>query len=140
MASLQARHSRSCALGRPWTPLEWKVDDVVLKVENECTCDRGPLYHVVVREGKLAHKTAVGRNRRQAERALEKANVQVYEGDFQPQKTIKFKDHADQWIAGLERKETTKHSYRSTMVYAKAAFGEKVVRRLTPGDISRSTR
>jgi integrase len=127
MASLQARHSRKCVLGKPWTPLA-QTDG--------CTCRGGPLYHVVVRDGRKAHKTAVGRNRREAERALAKIQVTVDDGAFVAQTNIRFDAWADQWLKSLERKETTRNSYRSTVRYAKAAFGHKMVRRLRPGDIS----
>jgi hypothetical protein len=125
MASLQARHSRRCALGKPWTPLE-RTDG--------CTCPRGPLFHVVVRDGRKASKTAVGRNRRDAERALRKIDVQVDEGVYRPQANIAFEAWGDRWLEALERKETTKDSYRSTVAYAKEAFRE------TPcGGCARST-
>lgn len=38
-------------------------------------------------------------------------------------------------MKSLERKETTKDSYRSTLKYAKKAFGERIVRRLSTADI-----
>jgi integrase len=130
MASLQARHSRGCRLGKPWTPAD-KTDG--------CTCPRGPLFHVVVREGRSAHKTPAGRNRRQAERALAKLQVDVDEGVFQPQKNVRFSEWADRWIDGLEREPSTVLSYRATMGYAKDAFGDKVVRRVTTEDVKRFT-
>ena len=75
MASLQARHSRKCATNKPWTTL----DNIV-----GCTCPRGPLFHIVVREGGRAHKTAVGRNVREAKRALAKVTVDVDDGSYRP--------------------------------------------------------
>lgn len=128
MASLQARHSRSCAIGKPWTPAS-QTDC--------CTCKGGPLFHVVVRDGRKAHKTAVGRNRREAERALTKIQAAVDDGAFVAQTSIRFEIWADRWIDSLERKETTKDSYRSTIAYAKTAFGHKIVRRLRPEDVAR---
>jgi integrase len=127
MASLQARHSRSCALGKPWTPLS---------ATDGCTCPKGPLYHVVVREGAKAHKSAVGRNLREAKRALAKVTVDVDDGGFRPVQAIKFSTFADEWIKRLERKETTRDSYRATMSLAKDAFGEKTVRQIRPADIT----
>jgi integrase len=128
MASLQARHARSCKIGKPWTPAD-RVD--------ECTCPRGPLFHVVVREGRAAHKTPVGRNLREARRALTKLQGDVDDGTFQPQRNIRFAAWADSFVDSLEREESTKTSYRGTMVYAKRAFGDKVVRRLTTEDVRR---
>ena len=52
MASLQARHSRACAIGKPWTPFE-KVDG--------CTCK--PTYYVVVRDGSKVSREKAGKNR-----------------------------------------------------------------------------
>jgi len=127
LASLQARHGRACSL-YPWTPLS--------RLEG-CTCARGPLFHVVVREGGKKSQTAVGRNRREAERALTKIQGQVDEGMYRPQLNIRFDAFADQWLDGLERKETTKDSYRSTIAYAKDAFGERKVRQIQPSDIAR---
>ncbi len=121
MASLQVRHSRACALGKPWTPVG-PVDG--------CTCPRGPLFHVVVREGRKAHKTPVGRNRREAERALRKIDVQVDEGVYRPQLQIRFEEWGKRWLDALERKQTTVDSYRSSIAYATKAFGDVHVRRL----------
>lgn len=128
MASLQARHSRECALGKPWTPGA---------ATDGCTCPRGPLYHVVVREGTKAHKTPVGRKKRDAERELAKANVQVADGDYRPMVSIKFGQFADEWLGRLERKATTKKSYETTIAYAKAVFGDRTVRSLRAADIDR---
>ncbi|HWQ23891.1 MAG TPA: site-specific integrase [Gaiellaceae bacterium] len=128
MASLQARHSRKCALGKPWTPAD-RTDG--------CTCSRGPLFHVVVRDGRKAHKTPVGRNRREAERALRKIAVQLDEGVYRPQANIPFEEWGRRWLDSLERKETTKDSYRSTIAYASEAFGSLPVRRLRPEHIAR---
>ncbi len=128
MASLQARHSRRCALGKPWTPADHT---------DACTCPRGPLFHVVVRDGRRAHKTPVGRNRREAERALRKIDVQVDDGVYRPQQNITFDEWGPRWRASLERKETTKDSYTSTIAYAREAFGPMAVRRLRPEHVAR---
>lgn len=55
MASLQVRHSRSCQLGRPWTPAD---------VRDGCTCH--PTFYVVFRDdgGKLVRER-VGKNAKQ---------------------------------------------------------------------------
>jgi integrase len=129
LASLQAKHSRACELGRPWTPFGTAPDG--------CTCPQGPLYYVVVREGAKASKVRVGRSRRDAERALRKIAVTVDEGAFRPQLNVRFAEWADRWLESLERKATTVDSYRSTMTYAKDAFGSKRVRQLSLEDISR---
>jgi integrase len=48
-----------------------------------------------------------------------------------------FRVWADRWRESLERKTTTVRSYRSTMRYAKTAFGDRFVRRLTTEDVRR---
>ena len=84
-----------------------------------------------------AHKERVGRNRRDAERALRKIAVSVDDGAYRPQENIGFSDWADQWLVSLERKPSTVDSYRSTINLAKEAFANKRVRRLSPEDITR---
>jgi integrase len=129
MASLQARHTRACALGRPWTPFQQATEG--------CTCPGGPTYYVVVREGRKLHRERAGRNRRQAERALTRVQARVDEGAYQPQATIRFADWGERWLVSLERKQTTIAGYRSTVGYASELFGERVVRRLQPEDVAR---
>lgn len=129
MASLQARHRRSCALGKPWTPFE--------RAAEGCSCPGGPTYYVVVREGRKVHRERAGKNRRQAERALTKVQARVDEGEYVPQATIRFGEWGERWLRSLERKETTVASYHSTVAYASELFGEKVVRRLQPEDVAR---
>jgi hypothetical protein len=114
MASVQARHSRACGTGRPWTPLA-ALDG----------CDCGPTYYVVIREGGKLHRERVGKNRRHAERALTKVQGQEDEGAYVAQRNVRFEAWAKQWHAALERKQTTKDSYRSTLAYAKAVFGRR---------------
>ena len=87
MASLQAKHSRRCALTRPWTSFDQAVSG--------CTCPEGPFYYVVVREGESVHKEAVGRNRQQAEIALHRVAAAVEDGHYRPRPTIGFGEWAD---------------------------------------------
>src|SRR5687768_6272315 len=122
MPSIQARHSRTCAIERPWTTFAEAADG--------CTCRKGPLYHVVSRhDGKLVREP-VGHNRKNAERALRKISVDVDEGVYRPQPAIRFDAWADRWLSSLQRKASTIDSYRSTLTYAKRAFGDVPVRRL----------
>src|SRR6266508_4519856 len=130
MASLQARHSRSCALGKPWTPFERAGDG--------CTCPGGPTYYVVVREGRRLNRERVGKNRKLAQRALTKIQAQVDEGAFRAQRKVKFAVWGDEWLMGLERpKRRTISGYAETMAYATQVFGEKSVRRLDSFDVKR---
>jgi integrase len=129
MPSLQANHSRQCALGRPWTPFgETTVG---------CTCPDGPFYYVVVRVGEHAHKEAVGRDRQQAEIALHRVAAAVEDGSYRTRPTIGFVEWADRWLGSLERKPSTVGSYRSTIAHAKEVFGSQRVRRIAPEDIAR---
>ncbi|MGH3004464.1 MAG: tyrosine-type recombinase/integrase [Gaiellaceae bacterium] len=76
------------------------------------------------------------KNRRQAERALTKIQAHVDDGDFRPQRTIRFAEWGERWLRSLERKDNTIRSYVSTIAYASEAFGDKIVRQLTPADVS----
>jgi integrase len=130
MASLQARHTRACALGKPWTPYAHATEG--------CTCPGGPTYYVAVREGRKLHRERVGKNRQLARRALSKIQVQVDEGEFRAQRNVTFAVWADEWLLGLERpKPRTVSGYAQTMTYARQVFGERSVRRLDPLDIKR---
>jgi integrase len=128
VASLQAKHGRECALERPWTTFE--------KAVRGCSCPAGPVYYIVVREGAANHKTRVGRNRKVAERSLRKVQVTVDEGAFRPQRNIGFAAWGEQWIASLERKETTVDSYRATVAHARLSFGHRRVRDLRADDVA----
>ena len=129
MASLQAKYSRQCALGRAWTPFDQAL--------RGCSCPHGPFYYVVVREGEASHKEAVGRDRDQAEIALHRIVAAVEDGAFRPRPTIGFVEWADRWLASLECKQSTVGSYRSTIAHAKQTFGRQRVRRLGAEDIAR---
>ena len=129
MASIQARHARDCSIGKPWTPFA--------AASQGCSCPGGPTYYVAVREGRKLHRERVGKNRRQAERALTKIQGQVDEGEFRAQANVRFETWADRWTDGLERKPNTVKSYETTMEYAKRSFAEKVVRRLGTEDVKR---
>lgn len=131
MASLQARHQRSCALARPWTTF------TVAAPGGGCSC--APMYHVVsaLPGGKLERRP-VGRNRKAAERTLRSIQVAHDTGEYVPLKDVTFTAWADEWKAGLRRpKENTRRSYISTLGYGKRAFGDKKVRALTPADVER---
>lgn len=129
MASLQAKHARTCAAGRVWTTFE--------AATRRCTCAGGASYYIVVREGKASHKTRVGRNRKVAERALRKVQVTVDEGSFRVQRNIGFSAWSEQWLASLERKQTTTDSYHGTINHARRTYGQKRVRDLRAEDVGR---
>jgi integrase len=126
MPSLQAGHARSCAGGKRWTPFESL---------NGCDCS--PTFYVVVRDGARNHKERVGKNRRNAERALAKVQVAVNEDVYEPPAKIRFDAWGPRWREQLERKETTKDSYRSTVALAVEAFGEVQVGRIRPAHLGK---
>ncbi len=129
MASIQARHTRACALSKPWTTFE--------QARRGCTCATGPTYYVVVRRGRRLHRERVGRDRQQAERALRKIGTQVDDGEYRPQANIRFAEWGQQWLVALRRpKESTRFSYGSTIAHATEVFGDRVVRSLSAGDVS----
>jgi integrase len=126
MASLQARHSRNCSLF-PWTPFRKAT-----KSEG-CTCT--PLYHVVHRhDGKLI-RDPVGHDRKNAERALSKRNVELDEHEYAAVKDIRFNEWADEWLTSLQGKQATAAEYATTLKYASQVFGPRKVRDLGPGDV-----
>jgi integrase len=125
MASIQARHRRSCGSGKPWTPF----------ADLDC-CDCEPTYYVAVREGRKLHRERVGKNRRAAERALTKIQAKVDEDEYVAQKNIRFRDWGEQWLSSLERKGSTVRAYRQSIGYATEVFGEKFVRKIRPEDVA----
>ena len=126
MASLQARHQRTCKLGRPWTTFADAKD---------CGCS--PLYHVVHRvDGKLIRDPA-GHSRKEAERALDSRKGDIARRVYHFLEDISFDAWADRWIDGHTGKENTKRVYRDTIRYAKTAFGKKKVRDLQVADVKR---
>ncbi len=100
-----------------------------------CTC-RPTFYVVVHHDGKLVREKA-GQNRRVAERLRDKRSVEVDESAYAPPKKVGFSEWADRWRESLERKQSTKDSYRSTIDYAKRVFGDRLVSRIQPSDIAR---
>jgi hypothetical protein len=99
MASLQARHSKRCALGRPWTTF------AVAAPEKGCTCTRGPAYYVVVSlDGGGLAREPVGHNRKEAERRLRAIEVRVDQDVYEPADNVTFAEWCDAWISGLRRK------------------------------------
>jgi integrase len=127
MASLHARHSRNCPL-HEFTAFEKPLDG--------CTCKPGPMYVLVVRNGRKSEKRSVGRNRKNAERSLRRVEVEVDEGSYRPQLNMRFEEWGKRWLKSLERKETTRDSYGSSVKYGTEAFGSKPVRQVHPQDIA----
>jgi integrase len=130
MASLQARHSRSCPL-YPWTPFDKATKD------EGCTCVSGPLFHVVLRHDSKLVREPVGHNRREAQRALDARRGDVARRRYRVLQEIRFDAWADEWLKGFTGKANSKRVYATTMEYAKAVFGSRKVRELEPADVRR---
>jgi integrase len=90
-----------------------------------------------VRAGTRNHKERIGKNRRNAERALAKVQVAVNEDMYEPPVRIRFDAWGPRWREQLERKQTTKDSYRSTIALASEAFGEVPVGKLRPAHLGK---
>src|SRR5262245_38452247 len=129
MASLQARHSRTCALGRPWTTFAAAAPG------RGCTCRSGPAYYVAVSTERGLVREPVGHNRKEAERRLRAIEVRIDQATFEPVDNTTFPDWCDSWLGGLRRKETTRRTYRSSLEYAKQAIGQKPLRKVTTSDV-----
>jgi integrase len=127
MASLQARHSRSCALGRPWTTYAEAVKG--------CTCT--PLFHVVHRHNGKLQREPVGHNRKEAQRALDARRGDIARRTYRVLEDIPFDEWADRWLAGFSGKENSRRVYATTVAYAKDAFGRTKVRDLVASDVRR---
>jgi integrase len=129
MASLQARHSKRCALGRPWTTFAAAAPG------RGCTCKAGPAYYVVSSTDGGLVREPVGHNRKEAERRLRAVEVRIDQDVYEPVDNVTFSDWCDSWLSGLRRKETTRRTYRSSLEYAKQAIGKKPLRKVTTSDV-----
>lgn len=128
MASLRARHSRTCALGG----IETKAPANERERMPGCTCK--PTYSIRGASGK-GHER-IGRDLRTALRAVRKRQVDLDAGEFVPQTNVRFDAWAERWLRSLERKASTTASYSSTLAYAVEALGSKHVRRVMPADVA----
>ena len=128
MASLQARHQRSCPL-YPWTP--------IAKATKAHGCNCSPLYYTHHRADGKVIREIVGHNRKEAQRALDALRGDVARRRYRVVEEIAFDTWADRWLAGLTGKENTRRVYRWTIEYAKAVFGKRKVRDLTSADVRR---
>jgi integrase len=132
MASLQARHSRGCALRRPWTTFRAATK------AHGCNCQ--PLYHVVFSSGGKLVRQPVGHNRKQAERALDAIRGDLARKRYRVLEDVRFDEWADRWLEALRtsgRKASYTRTLASTLSFAKVAFGATKVRELDSGDVSR---
>lgn len=141
MASLRARHSRKCG---GYTGRETAVPDPEAGTGTKldgCTCR--PVYAIRHHEGgnKYVHKKLeppANRQYAKAFTALHRFEEQVERGDVSHIDRKRFRTWADEWVAILEEKGRapgTIASYRSTLDYAKEAFGDRYVHEIRVTDI-----
>jgi integrase len=98
-----------------------------------CTCT--PSYTVVA-SLEAGGRRSIGTNFSQAKKALAKAQAEQEAGTLVVAPDKRFAVYVDEWLAALERPgETTIHSYRATIKYAKKAFGSKKLRAITKTDV-----
>jgi len=129
VASLQARHSRSCGL-HPWTPFEAATK------AHGCTCS--PSYYVAHRVGGKLKRDRLGPlTRKDAQRALDALRGDVARRRYRALEEIAFDEWADRWLEGLTGKANTKRVYGTTLELAKATFGQTKVRDLDASDARR---
>ena len=131
VASLQARHSRTCPL-YPWTPFA--------KATKKGGCRCTPLYHVATRHGGKLIREPVGHSRKEAERALDARRGDIARRKYHVIENISFDEWADRWIESLRaagRKENTVKAYEVTLDYARDEFVKTNVRDIRPSDVSR---
>jgi hypothetical protein len=90
VASLQARHQRTCNLGRPWTTFAHATK------AKGCTCT--PLYHVVHRANGDLVREPVGHNRKEAERALDARRGHIATRTYRVLRDITFEEWSREWL------------------------------------------
>jgi integrase len=130
VASLQARHQRSCKL-YPWTPFDKATK------KHGCTCTPGPLLHIHHRVNGKVVREVVGHNRKEAQRALDALRGDVARRRYRVLEEIAFDVWADRWLDGHTGKANSKRVYLTTLNYAKAVFGKAKVRDLSASDVRR---
>jgi integrase len=104
--------------------------------KSACSCPHGPTYFVALRRDGRLIRERVGRNRRDAERALARITTAVEDGAYTAPRAISFGQFVDEWHAELRGvKESTRSSYSDTIKVAREAFGHKRVRDVGPADV-----
>jgi integrase len=126
MASLQVRHTRGCALGRPWTPVA-RMDG----------CDCEAVYNVVTYVNGKPIREKVGTDRGQAEARLARVDIHIAEDTYEAPVHETFQKFSARWLEGLRGRSTTVDSYRTTIAYARAVFGRKQLSKLGVADVTK---
>jgi integrase len=95
------------------------------------------MYHLAYRHSGELIRTAVGHNRKEAERALDKLRGEIATRRFRTVKNITFNEWGDKWLASFTGKETSRRVYAHSIAYAKETFGTVKVRDLDTSDVAR---
>jgi integrase len=127
MASLQARHSRSC----PVCP--GRQESTGAADTRGCGCRMS--FYVVTHADRKPVREAVGQDRAKAEKRLRAIEVHVDEGRYEPPRVVRFETFADEWLRVLRRRSTTADNYGVTLEFAKRAFRRRYVSKLSVADV-----
>ena len=135
MASLLARHSKTCEHGRPWSRVDYTARSFrPQKEELGCTCN--PRFYVVAAANGAGGRRSVGSNFDVAKEVLTKTQGGLDRGEDVTVRNVVFEAWADEWFGSLRRPNAnTLRSYVSTLDYAKRAFGRKRVRDVKTSDL-----
>lgn len=134
MAYVRARHSKRCALDRGAARA---ATETAPKAEG-CTCSPTYLARAYV-DGKKVYRR-LGKNLRRAEVLAARLTAEVDEGSYHEPKKVRFREFSARWLDSLERKGTTKDSYRSSIAYANEVLGSRWVRSLRAPDVAEFNR
>lgn len=143
MASLLARHQKSCELGKPWSSVDYTARSFKPQKEQiGCTCAPGPTFYVVAAANGAGGRRSAGRNFENAKRQLTKIQGGLNDGEDVALKDTTFGGLVEEWTAWLKSKPggpklATLRSYVSTIEYGKEAFNGKPVRKITAADVER---
>jgi integrase len=135
-ASLQARHQPACKFN--WTTFELRDEQkrVITYKRAGCSCNPGPLYHVVSRPNGKQVREPIGRNREQARRELNRILGEIDDESYTPPQNLTMNEWLDEWEAGLQRpRASTRRVYGQTVRLARETFGTKLVRHIGTADV-----
>lgn len=141
MASLLARHSKTCEHGRPWSRVDYTARSFrAQKQQLGCTCE--PRFYVVAAANGAGGRRSVGKDFEIAKEQLTKTQGGLDRGEDVQLKDASFTELTTEWFRWLRAKpngpkENTLRSYVATVDYGKAAFASKTVRRITVADVER---
>jgi integrase len=135
VASLLARHAKTCEHGRPWSRVDYTARSFgAQKNALGCTCE--PRFYVVAAASGAGGRRSVGKSFDIAKEQLTKTQGGLDRGEDTKLKDATFAEVIDEWLRWLRAKpngpkENTLRSYVATIDYGKKAFRKTPVRKLT---------